>query len=148
MGQLILGILNRFNLSFSDEYYINQIRIDRTRQVSSMIHSARPTVSPVANIVCAWNFVLFWKVGTDERTNGRHVHNNDHYRPWLWVGLLDRFLYFIFFDMCTCTISNRDTGHWIMKFSLYCTYGIYFIFGCLNTVLKLFHISWMVMLIS
>ena len=37
-----------------------------------MIHSARPTVSSVANIVVAWNlfcFARFWKVGTD----GRHV---------------------------------------------------------------------------
>ena len=33
-------------------------------------------------------FVLFWKVGT----NGRHVQNNDHYRPWLWVGLVDQLI--------------------------------------------------------
>ena len=45
-----------------------------------MIHSARPTVSPVANIVFAWNWFClarFWKVRTcwrtDRRTNGRHV---------------------------------------------------------------------------
>ena len=42
-----------------------------TRQVSSMIHSARPTVSPVVSIVFAWNlfcFARFWKVGTNVRT--------------------------------------------------------------------------------
>ena len=42
---------------------------DCTRQVSSMIHSARPTVSPVANIVFAlFCFARFCKVGTDGRT--------------------------------------------------------------------------------
>ena len=38
-------------------------------------------------------FVLFWKVGTDGRTDGRTddmCRNNDHYRPWLWVGLVDQ----------------------------------------------------------
>ena len=39
-----------------------------TRQVSSMIHSARPTVSQVVNIVFVWNlfcFARFWKAVTD-----------------------------------------------------------------------------------
>ena len=45
-----------------------------TRQVSSMIHSARPTVSPVANIVFALNLFCFEKWGrTDGRTSVRHV---------------------------------------------------------------------------
>ena len=40
----------------------------KTRQVSSMIHSAGHTVSPVANIVLAlFCFTRFWKVGTDGR---------------------------------------------------------------------------------
>ena len=34
-----------------------------TRQVSSMIHSAWPTVSPVANIIFAWNLFCFEKWG-------------------------------------------------------------------------------------
>ena len=34
-----------------------------TRQVSSMIHSARPTVSPVANIVFVWYLFCFEKWG-------------------------------------------------------------------------------------
>ena len=38
-------------------------------RVSFMIHSAKPTVSPVAKIVFTWNLSCFWKVGTD----GRHV---------------------------------------------------------------------------
>ena len=41
-----------------------------------MIHSARPIVSPVVNIVFAWNlfcFARFWKVGTDVWTEGQHV---------------------------------------------------------------------------
>ena len=39
-----------------------------------MIHSAKPTVSPVVNIVFAWKlfcFARFWKVGTDGRTYER-----------------------------------------------------------------------------
>ena len=38
-------------------------------------------------------FDLFWKVGTDGRTDGRTdgmCKNNDHYRPWLWVGRVDQ----------------------------------------------------------
>ena len=65
-----------------------------------MIHSARPTVSPVVNIVSAWNFVVFWKVGTDGRSHGRTDEwttcvcekNNDHYRLWLWGGRVDQYL--------------------------------------------------------
>ena len=39
-----------------------------------MIHSARPTVSPVANIVFALHLFCFEEWGrTDRRTNGRHV---------------------------------------------------------------------------
>ena len=49
-----------------------------TRQVSSMIHSARPTVSPVANIVFAGNLFCFEKLGL---TDGR---------PWLWAGRVDQ----------------------------------------------------------
>ena len=57
-----------------------------TRKVSSMIHSARPTVSPVVNIVFAWKLFCFEKRGrTDDMCK-----NNDHYRPWLWVGLVDQ----------------------------------------------------------
>ena len=40
----------------------------KLRQLSSMIHSARPTVSPVANIFFRLKFVLFWEVETDGRT--------------------------------------------------------------------------------
>ena len=47
-----------------------------------MIHSARPTVSPVANIV----LLDFEKLGrTDDM-----CENNDPFRPWLWVGRVDQ----------------------------------------------------------
>ena len=52
----------------------SKLRKKKSRQVSSMIHSARPTVSPVVDIVFTWNlFCLarFWKVGTNIRTDGR-----------------------------------------------------------------------------
>ena len=42
--------------------------LTKTRHVSSMIHSARPTASPVANIVFAWNLLKKWG-----RTDGRLV---------------------------------------------------------------------------
>ena len=52
-----------------------------------MIHSARPTVSPVANIVFAF-FVLLdfekWR-RTDDMSK-----NNYPYRPRLWVGRVDQ----------------------------------------------------------
>ena len=60
-------------------------KLKRTRQVSSMIHSARPTFSPVTNIAFAWNLFCFEKVRTDDMCK-----NNDHYWPWLWVGLVDQ----------------------------------------------------------
>ena len=64
--------------------------------VSPMIHSARPTIAPVVNIVFAWN-LFFLKWGrTDGLTDGRTddiCKNNYHYRPWLWVGLVDHYTY-------------------------------------------------------
>ena len=59
-----------------------------------MIHSARLTVSPVVNIVFAWNmfcFVRFWKAGTYGRTDIM-CENYYPYRSWLWVGWVDQFL--------------------------------------------------------
>ena len=49
--------------------------------MSSMIHSARPTFSTLANIV-------FFVCG-DERTDNMY-DNNDPYRPWLWIGRVDQ----------------------------------------------------------
>ena len=34
-------------------------------------------------------FVLFWKAGADGRTDDM-CKNNDHNRPWLWLGLVDQ----------------------------------------------------------
>ena len=59
----------------------------------SMIHSARPTVPPLAITSLAWKlfcFERFWKV--DGRTDNT-CENNDHYWPWLWVGRVDQFFY-------------------------------------------------------
>ena len=65
-----------------------------------MIHSAKPTVSPVAKIVfCFFCLIRFEKWGrtdgrrTDGRTDVRTddiCENNDPYRPWLWVGRVDQ----------------------------------------------------------
>ena len=59
-----------------------------TRQVSSMIHSTRPTVTPEANIVFCCFVLLDLKSG-DGRTDNK-CENNDPYRPRLWVGPVDQ----------------------------------------------------------
>ena len=60
----------KFQLKFCYESKYTYTRV--TRQVSSMIHSARPIVTPVVNIVFTWNlscWLDFQKWGwTDERT--------------------------------------------------------------------------------
>ena len=56
-----------------------------TRQVSSMIHLAKPTASPVATIVFCCFVLLDLKSGTDNM-----CENNYHYRPWVWVGRVDQ----------------------------------------------------------
>ena len=57
--------------------------------VSSMIHSVRSTVPAVVTISFTlrlfW-FAIFWKVGTDGRTDGSLCEYNDHYRPGLWIN--------------------------------------------------------------
>ena len=68
------------------------------RQVSSMIHSARPIVTPVTNIVFCYFVFLDLKSG-NRCTKGRSENmceNNDPYRPWLWVGRMDQYRQ----DMC------------------------------------------------
>ena len=67
--------------------------IVETEQVSSMIPSTRPTVSPVVRIVFFWNmfcFARFFGKWGHVRTDNM-CENNDHYRPWLWVGRVDQF---------------------------------------------------------
>ena len=61
-----------------------------------MIHSARPTVSPVATIIFCCFVLLDVKSGdgrTDEQTDNM-CKNNDHYQPGLWVGWVDQFTVF------------------------------------------------------
>ena len=59
-----------------------------TRQVSLMIHSGRPTISLVENIVFTlFCFARFWS--GDVRTDVM-CENNDPYRPWLWVDRVDQ----------------------------------------------------------
>ena len=57
-----------------------------------MIHSARPTVPPVAIIiftqVCFG--LRYFKNCRDERTDGNACKNNDPCRQWLWVGRVDQ----------------------------------------------------------
>ena len=53
---------------------------EKTRQVSSMIHPARPIVTPVANIVFCCFDVLDLKSETDGRTDNM-CENDDPYRP-------------------------------------------------------------------
>ena len=55
-----------------------------------MIHSVRPIVTPVANIVFCCFVFLDLKSGDNERTD-KMCENNDPSRPWLWVGRVDQF---------------------------------------------------------
>ena len=58
-----------------------------------MIHSADPQSRQYWTFVFTWNlfcFARFWKVGTDVRTDYM-CENDDHYRPWLWVGRVDQY---------------------------------------------------------
>ena len=48
-----------------------------------MIHSARLKVANISFDIC---FVLN---SGDERTNEMY-ENNNYYRPWLWIGLVDQ----------------------------------------------------------
>ena len=57
-------------------------------KVSSMIHSARPTVSPVAIIISCCFVLLDFKSG--DRWTDNMCENNDPYRTWLWVGRVDQ----------------------------------------------------------
>ena len=54
-----------------------QLEEINTSQVSLMIPSARPTIPPAAKDILTWKWfrfkTRFWKVGTDGRTDGRHV---------------------------------------------------------------------------
>ena len=56
-----------------------------------MIHSARPIVTPVANIAFCCLVFLDLKSGDGRTDNMRE--NNDPYRPWLWVGQVDQLTY-------------------------------------------------------
>ena len=70
MKDVIKALLNSLSSSRKFETRNERLKV-QILQLSSMIHLARPTVSPVANIVFAWN--LFCFESGDVRTNGRHV---------------------------------------------------------------------------
>ena len=53
-----------------------------------MIHSARPTVLPVVNIV--FTCFIFLDFEKWQQTDNM-CENNDHYRPWMWVGRVDQY---------------------------------------------------------
>ena len=73
-----------------------------------MIHSARPTVTPVANNVFCCFVLLDLKSG-DVRTDGgtdSMCEYNDTYWPWLWVGRVDQFYFPSYFEEVQTTIEN------------------------------------------
>ena len=80
------------------EQYKRPVKILITRQVSTMIHSARPTVSGVANIVFTWNLFCLEKWGRTDLQTDDMCENNDHYRPWVRVGLVDQLLAVLWFS--------------------------------------------------
>ena len=62
--------------------------------VPSMIHSVRPTFTPVAITFLAWTlfgFARFWRVGTDVQTKGRKLWSLPALtvgQPSSWINLL------------------------------------------------------------
>ena len=116
------------SLSHSSDFHKSNVNHTRKRQVSSMIHSARPTVSPVANIVFAlFCFARFWKVGTDGRTDDI-CKNNDPYRPWLWVGREDQYEFYFRLPLHRqFLITNVSVHKTILPYDNYshCNYVIY-----------------------
>ena len=78
-----------------------------------MIYLARPTVLSVANIVFTWKLFCFEKWGrTYVRTYVRKddmCENNDHFRPWLWVGRVDqKKVFFPAFEKWTMAFSQFE----------------------------------------
>ena len=72
--------------------FLSRFSQDKTF-VPSMIHSARPTVLPVAITIDTSKVVLLCEIlkSGDEPMHERTdttCENSDHYWPWLWVGLV------------------------------------------------------------
>ena len=123
-----------------------------------MIHSARPTVLPVANIVFAlFCFARFWKVGTDGRTDNM-CKNNDPYRPWLWVGRVDQFtrhsrmcgwyfmmvyIFSLYFLFCSHFLEiSAGKTFWIYKvqniWGHFCDINVFFLWYLHSNIVQLF----------
>ena len=91
--RLVLGghfLANGWNLKEQKKNNILNGNDNNKTCVSSMIHSARPTVPTVMITLFSLElcFVLwdFEKWRTDNMCK-----KSDHYRPWLWVGLVDQY---------------------------------------------------------
>ena len=83
-------------------FYKLSFKATATIQVSSMIHSARHIVTPVANIVFCC-FVFLDLISGERRTDGRTdnmCENNDPYWPWLWVDRVDQNITLWFLATC------------------------------------------------
>ena len=62
-----------------------------------MIPSARPTFPPVMITIFNWNLFRlldFENWGRTDRQTNTKCEYSDHYRLWLWLGLVDHFLTF------------------------------------------------------
>ena len=74
-----------------------------------MTHSAKPTVSPVANIVfCLFCLLDFKKWGRTDGQTDDMCKNNDPYRLWLWAGRVDQF--------CLSCLSRCTSLFWGVTF--------------------------------
>ena len=69
------------------------------------------------------NFFLYCEVlkSGDWRTDNT-CENRDHYRPWLWVGLVDQYL--LYMDIFC---QNIKPDHWAMDLSAYMSFQCHFI---------------------
>ena len=110
-------LLNRVFRIF--KYVLFLIKQNKT-SMPSMIHSARPTV---AITMLTWN--LFCLAMTEGRTD-TNCQNSDHFRPWLWVSLVDGYYFHTWCPSIrkTCYSAKQNTwqrymggeGGWFTKF--------------------------------
>ena len=102
------------------------MKFGRTRQESSMIHSASPQTR--LSVIAAW----FRSFGTDRQKDIRTDNlweNSDHYRPGLWsASWIKRGVGWKKKDLCS----------WKFVFHVFVGCGIFFIFCCFHIFFLLF----------
>ena len=61
----------------------------KTGVINDPLGQTHNLASTLFSLEICFCFAIFWKVGTDGRTDNMCEYN-DHYWPWLWVGRVDQ----------------------------------------------------------